>query len=160
MKVKLIYPAIILIITKSCFSQTSTFIDTSEFIRIEVDQGVFHSLKLFEEGLMCKSVDDHFRTKIEFFPITKLDHDNILQAQKYIIGCARLFNDTTIDDPTQIVYHDNYSFMKFTIFVNENIHTIKYIDGKSIELETCLHLLNKLIPGRKRKLYSILGCCQ
>ncbi|HBG69965.1 MAG: hypothetical protein A2W93_05590 [Bacteroidetes bacterium GWF2_43_63] len=138
----------------ACKSQTKWF--EKDFIRIEIDNGAFHSIKLLEEGLLCKTVDTNFVSFVEFFPNSDLDFSKIGKLEEYL-NSEPLFNkNATIDDPSLVTSGGNYGGLEISIIRNSNLYAIYWIDGDCEYLEKCLALLNDIIPTDKRDMFSIL----
>lgn len=136
----------------ACKSQTKWF--EKDFIRVEIDNGVFHSIKLLEEGLLCKTVDTNLVSIVEFFPKAELDFNKIGKLEEYLNDEPSLMKDTTVDNPSLVISGD-YGGLKISIIVNENLYTIYWIDGGCEYLEKCLQLLNDIVPIDKNEKYRI-----
>lgn len=138
--------------TSACKSQ-SKWIDR-ELIRIEIDKGVYHSLKLLNEGLVCRSVDSNIVRIVEFFPIIELDFNALGKLQNFVFSEQNLMKDTTVDAPTIKIF-DECSWIKYSLIYENEFYVTYWIDGKCQYLEKCLNLMNNIIPADKRKLYEI-----
>lgn len=125
--------------------------DISKFIRIEIQHGP-SSIKLLEEGLLCKYSNEKGKWNIDFFPIKKLDLKQFITIQNYLLNCSLLMKDTIMDEPS--IETDGYGFSFFIIKGDYSNHLF-WRDGECEELKTCINLINELIPKRKRKLYKI-----
>lgn len=143
---------LITLVGTSCISQAKWDGSISNIIRIEIDNGSFQSIRLFEEGLLCKSIIHSGKRITEFFPITKLDFKCLIELQNFLLNNSFMLKDTVVDNPW---FACSCPRLYFFIINGNNSYRIYWEDGECENLKTCLTLLNKLIPKRKRERYSI-----
>lgn len=136
----------------TCKSQTKWY--DREFIRIEMENGPFHSIRFLKEGLLCKTVDTNYMSIIEFFPKAKLDFNKIGKLEDYLYSESLLMKDTIVDNPSTVI-SGNYNGLRISIINNNNLYFSYWVDGDCKYLEKCLFLLNDLIPIEKKELFKI-----
>lgn len=143
---------LITLVVASSMSQAKWDGYMGNFIRIEIEDGSFQSIRLFEEGLLCRSIIHSGKQITEFFPLTKLDFKCLVELESFLLNNSFMLKDTIIDQPD---FYCGSPMLYFFIINGNNSSRIYWKDGGCENLKTCLTLLNKLIPKRKRELYSI-----
>jgi len=125
------------------------------FTRVEINIGVFQSIKLSEDGLYCNTVYKG-KTMENFFYIRDLDFNILLKLQNFLQNDSFFYKDTIITQtpPNMIISHP--SCLDFYFVKNYKISYIQLTEGDNEKLKVCIDLLNELIPKhRYKKLYSI-----
>ncbi len=143
---------LILFNISACKSQQKC--NDREFIEIELEKGRYQSIRLFDEGLICTSVDSNLVSTTVFFPKKDIDFRKVSDLQDYLFSEPFFTKDTTIDDPSLIVY-DNSNWLKISVVINSTLHNIYWVDGECKYLEKCLSLINDIIPFEKRDIFLI-----
>lgn len=133
----------------------------SDLIRIEIITGLSafgtHSLKLSEEGLLCRTTSMSGNVEIIFCTFDKIDKKCFSKLQCFLLRNDYFSRDTIIDSPNVCVY--DVGTTKVLIRKDWNkITKIEFIDNESncdIKLDSLINLTNDLIPDRYKKLYAI-----
>ncbi|NLL29116.1 MAG: hypothetical protein GX259_09990 [Bacteroidales bacterium] len=147
----LIFVFAILFCNNSCKCQSKNV--KNNFVRIEIEKGPFHAIRLFEEGLLCKSVDSNYTPILEFFPKHVLDIRKISRLEKYLLSEPQLLKDTTIDNSMLVLNGENP--LLILIIVNNHMYSSIWIDGDCEYLEKCIQLLNDIIPESKKNVFTM-----
>lgn len=123
------------------------------FIRVEVNKGRYYSLKLFEEGILCKSTNEKYEVIIDFYPLKDLDFKKFKKIQDYLHEHNFFEMSSTYNNPS-VVHHTHHVNLLF--LNNTEIKRIQWTGGEYKHLEKLLGLVNDLIPNEKRETYSIM----
>lgn len=123
-----------------------------DFTRIEISYGQFYSIKIFEDGLLCKTTDENLNEFFEFFPLKDLDFETFLKLQNYINKNNIFEIDSVVQNPHVIIS----SYQIGVLFIqNTNIKYVKWLSGENNKLKTIFCIANNLIPKKRRRIYSI-----
>lgn len=125
---------------------------SKKFIRVEINYGAYHSLKIFKDGLLCKSVNSDLSMVFDYYPLKDLDHEKFLKIQDYLYGNDFFNMDSVYENP--LIKYSSYR-IDFLFLTDSKIKRIEWLSGGNMYLNSLLVLVNDLIPENKRNLYSI-----
>lgn len=135
----------------------------SNFCKIEIYSGLFNfgseSLKLTEEGLLCRKTIDKRKTsyvKVKFIPFSKIKFNDMKNLQNYLIDVNFFKSFDSILKKKYISIGSSPS-----VFViretNEKYKIIKDFDFENKQLDSLIKLMNNIIPLKYRKTYALAG---
>lgn len=124
------------------------------FIRIEVFMGGNNSIRLFKEGILCKSLDSNSVVVTKFLPISLIDVKYLIKLQNLLLK-DNLFQSDTIVDDINVRYFGARKVDILLIKKNELIN-VEWVDGKNKQLEKMLNYLNQIIPIQCRRTFEII----
>ncbi len=145
---------ILLFFSSFGYGQTKMEWNNENFIRVEVDMGGYHSIRLFEEGILCKSINSKLKPKLNFFPTNEINYKALVKLQIYLLENLDVLKDTILDVPNQRIF-SSYS-LKIVFTQGEKTFNILWLDGENEKFEIILKLLNDVIPFKYQKLYYII----
>jgi len=145
---------IIVLILTANFAQSSEKDIFENFIRIEITNGGLHSIKFFNEGLLCKSVDYNFKVVMDFYPLKDLEYKKIIVIQEYLQAYQSYLYEMDLiqEDPLIKISSAHIGFL---LISNYKLKRIEWHSGKNEYLKTIIKLMNDLIPRKTRKIYRI-----
>ena len=142
----------ILFLISATFLMSSSF-PTEKLETLEIVMGQAHSIKLMEEGLLCKTMDSNFNTHLKFFSIKELEKEDFFIVQDFIRDPLFLEMDSTIYVPGES--HSGFD-ISIKLIYETKVKKIIWSGGQNEKLQKLLSLINKLIPKVKRKRFMIV----
>lgn len=125
----------------------------SKMTILEISFGGRYSLKLIDEGLLCRSFDLKKKNQIKFYRTENLNYDNYLKLDSFLDSIDLFEMDSIYELPNVKIYS---SFNVDITYVRDNNCThIKWLSGKNENLATLLSLVNDLIPEKDREKFKI-----
>ncbi len=125
----------------------------SKMTILEISFGGRYSLKLINEGLLCRNLDLKKKNQIKFYRTENLNYDNYLKLDSFLDSIDLFEMDSIYELPNVKIYS---SFKVDITYVRDNNCTnIKWLSGKNEKLATLLSLVNDLIPEKDREKFKI-----
>lgn len=142
-----IYISLTCLVLLTSFNQHSYKFDT-----VYIEKGGLQSIRLTNEGLICKAVNMNLKQSIRFFKMSKLDHYKLLTIELKVNQFMTLELPDLIDDSK---IETSSSPIQLKIINQKNFKEITWIDGENKDLDEMIKLVNNLIPEKYRDFYSI-----
>ena len=125
----------------------------SKMTILEISFGGRYSLKLINEGLLCRNLDLKKKNQIKFYRTENLNYDSYLKLDSFLDSIDLFEMDSIYELPNVKIYS---SFKVDITYVRDNNCThIKWLSGKNENLATLLSLVNNLIPEKDREKFKI-----
>lgn len=125
----------------------------SKMTILEISFGGRYSLKLINEGLLCRNLDLKKKNQIKFYRTENLNYDNYLKLDSFLDSIDLFEMDSIYELPNVKIYS---SFKVDITYVRDNnCAHIKWLSGKNENLATLLSLVNNLIPEKDREKFQI-----
>lgn len=156
---KLYSVAVFLFVSVGIFGQLK-YISGDPYCRIEISDGggSYSSIKLMEEGLICKRMGRVAETSYPiqiFIPLDMLDEKKLLKLQKFILSDSIFFNDSVFSDTVHQPISATPWINIFIIHPNYKSNIITWEMGYNEKLQKCVELLNDLVPDKYKEIYYI-----
>ena len=119
---------------------------------LNIEMGGVYSLKLTQEGLICKGMDKKGRFKIQFFEIKDLNMNLIEELNKNVDNTITLNLPNTVDDKSIV---SSAIPIKLTIVKDDHYQSFLWIDGKNEQLENLITSINLIVPKKYQTTFVI-----
>lgn len=145
---KYIFLVILLVFYNSCKSQNVLY----DFVRLEISYGTGYSIRLFREGMICKTEDENYNKTVKFYNLDELDKDKLYKLQKALHEDKLIDFESTVEDVDLRIT----GFKLYFVIIDKElkVNTILWISGRNSTLEKILKLTNDIIPKEDRQLFG------
>lgn len=145
---KYIFLVILLGFFNSCKSQKILY----DFVRLEISYGSGYSIRLFGEGMICKTVDENYNATVKFYKMDELNKDKLYELQKVLYEDNLIDFETIVEDVNVRVT----GFKLYFVIIDKelNINKILWVSGRNSTLEKIIKLTNEIIPKEDRQLFG------
>lgn len=125
--------------------------------RLEITCGPYSSIRLFEDGMLCKSIvgedtNGLYIHELKFYPLNKLNGKLYVKLQTKITENNLINYPSRIEDENLKV--SGYIPI-FYVTKQNKINEIVWWSGKNKTLEEIINLTNELIPKEDRETFKI-----
>jgi hypothetical protein len=155
-----IYIVIIVVLAYNSIAFTqkksNTFIENP--MRLEIYKSPYSSIRLFEDGMLCKtetlsdSLNGLYTVIFKFYPLRDLNYKTFAKLQLFLSENDIINYPSRIEDENLKV--SGYIPI-FYITKQNKINEIVWWSGKNKTLEEIINLTNELIPKEDRETFKI-----